>query len=117
MKRQLCFTAGSLALGIGLAFPSAAADPAGAAVAKAGIGIAAVGLAVAAPAAFVAVVGVGTVMMVRSIAETVSRAPHSPARLASRSTDAADSPFPASTGLYGSFVPAAAHAPSAQAAE
>src|SRR4249920_2771619 len=87
MKRQSCLTAASLALGIALAFPSAArADP------KAGIGLVAVGLAVAAPAAFVAVVGVGTVLMVRSIAETANRAPMRPARSAWRSTEGAYSP-------------------------
>jgi len=95
MNRQPCLTAGLLVLSIALAFPSAArAGPAEAAVGKAGIGLAAVGLAVASPAAFVAVVGVGTVLMVGSIAETVSRAPARPARIASRTTDAAASPFP-----------------------
>ena len=97
MNRQPCPTAGLLVLSIALAFPSAAcAGPAEAAAVKAGVGLAYVGLAVASPAAFVAVAGVGTVLMVRSIAETVSRAPARPARIASYTTDEADSPFPPS---------------------
>jgi hypothetical protein len=101
MKRQLRLTAGTLALSIGLALPTAArANPAEAAVVKAGIGLAYVGLAVAAPAALVAVAGFGTVLMVRSIATGMQshngRAFERSERQQDPDAQAVASPFPAS---------------------
>ena len=110
MKRQIVQLLSAALIAGGTAMPAGAAtneEIAKGIVGKAVFGAAVTALAIAAPGAFVALMAVGTVGIVKTVTMGFKHAPHTrPAGIKpSYAYEQASAVFPASTGVHGAAVP------------